>query len=156
MLQVLCKGCGTTFNVKPNRVLRGWGKFCSKACQYGSMFKGKMMTCAVCKSPVYRTPKDLRGSRMKLFFCNKSCLAIWKNKNMPKGEQHPNWKGGEYAYRDKMLKANISPICFNCKLTDLRVLIVHHLDRNRRNNELSNLRWLCRNCHYLEHDVKTI
>ncbi|MBI4281264.1 HNH endonuclease [Candidatus Uhrbacteria bacterium] len=32
-----------------------------------------------------------------------------------------------------------------------RVLLVHHIDENRKNNVLSNLVWLCRNCHFLVH-----
>jgi len=32
-----------------------------------------------------------------------------------------------------------------------KVIIVHHIDKNRKNNKLSNLAWLCRNCHFLVH-----
>jgi predicted HNH restriction endonuclease len=31
------------------------------------------------------------------------------------------------------------------------ILIVHHKDRNRANNELNNLAVLCPNCHAIEH-----
>jgi len=30
-------------------------------------------------------------------------------------------------------------------------LIVHHIDKNRNNNGIENLIWLCQNCHYLVH-----
>lgn len=41
--------------------------------------------------------------------------------------------------------------CNRCKIKDLRVLIVHHKDRNRNNNKLTNLEILCCNCHQIEH-----
>jgi 5-methylcytosine-specific restriction endonuclease McrA len=31
------------------------------------------------------------------------------------------------------------------------ILVLHHEDRNRENNQLSNLEVLCPNCHALEH-----
>lgn len=33
------------------------------------------------------------------------------------------------------------------------ILGVHHIDRNRRNNALTNLEVLCPNCHSLEHQA---
>ncbi|MFZ2303908.1 MAG: HNH endonuclease signature motif containing protein [Minisyncoccia bacterium] len=33
----------------------------------------------------------------------------------------------------------------------LEILQVHHKDRNRGNNDLSNLELICPNCHYEEH-----
>ncbi|MHA1267983.1 MAG: HNH endonuclease [Candidatus Helarchaeota archaeon] len=38
-----------------------------------------------------------------------------------------------------------------CGIVDDRVLAVHHIDSNRRNNSPGNLTWLRRNCHYLVH-----
>ena len=67
------------------------------------------------------------------------------------GERHPNWTGGESAYRDIMIRHNIPRFCKLCQTKDERILIVHHLDRNRRNNEIANLVWLCHNCHFLVH-----
>ncbi|MBL8031006.1 MAG: HNH endonuclease [Candidatus Doudnabacteria bacterium] len=54
-----------------------------------------------------------------------------------------------------MKRHKMEPVCVTCKITDTRVLIVHHLDHDRTNNTISNLRWLCRNCHYLIHEGKT-
>jgi predicted HNH restriction endonuclease len=31
------------------------------------------------------------------------------------------------------------------------VLAVHHVDQNRTNNKVTNLAWLCHNCHHLVH-----
>ena len=42
-------------------------------------------------------------------------------------------------------------MCGICKISDKRVLVVHHVDSNRKNNTFKNLMWLCRNCHCLVH-----
>ena len=70
---------------------------------------------------------------------------------MLSGEDHPNWKDGSNAYRSILLKEGGSILCGDCGFDDKKVLVVHHIDRNRKNNEKINLKWLCRNCHYLEH-----
>lgn len=70
------------------------------------------------------------------------------------GPNHPNWKGGRSTYRDNLIKSKISKICKLCKIKDCRILAVHHIDRNRKNNKMGNLTWLCHNCHFLVHHFK--
>ena len=41
--------------------------------------------------------------------------------------------------------------CERCSYIKLEILQVHHKDRNRSNNDLSNLELICPNCHYEEH-----
>jgi hypothetical protein len=48
-------------------------------------------------------------------------------------------------------RGGVPKICRLCKTEDCRVLAVHHSDRNRQNNTLGNLLWLCHNCHHLVH-----
>lgn len=151
-----CKICGADFYAKPRHLKCGWGKYCSKPCQYKAQFTGETVFCANCNKKVYRMKKDLCRSKSKNFFCNKSCLAIWKNKHIISGERHVNWKYGRNAYRNIMIRSHIPQICKRCGLNDKRVLIVHHIDLNRNNNIIQNLKWLCRNCHYLEHEGKTV
>ena len=50
--------------------------------------------------------------------------------------------------RNQKLKAN--PLCERCSQVRSAVL-VHHRDRNPRNNEWLNLESLCQECHELEH-----
>ncbi len=42
--------------------------------------------------------------------------------------------------------------CNRCGVVDKRVLLVHHRDRNRRNNKVENLEVMCYNCHAIEHE----
>ena len=152
---VQCVRCAEKFYAKPRHLKVGWGKYCSNACSYEAKKTGKWVSCNTCKKEVYRCKRELKASKSQHYFCNKSCFAVWKNSHILTGENHVNWKYGENAYRDIMLRAKIPPICYECKIHDIRVLVVHHLDQDRKHNYLENLRWLCRNCHYLTHNRKT-
>jgi hypothetical protein len=151
MPYVKCVRCDEMMYAKPRHLKIGWGKFCSQKCQYEAQKNGTNIPCVECKKNLYRTPSELGHSKSGNFFCNKSCLAIWKNKNIIVGEQHVRWKNGEGSYRNILLRAKIKPICRGCKTRNFKVLLVHHRDRNRKNNKLDNLIWLCHNCHFVEH-----
>ena len=150
-----CIKCNNNFYAKPRHIKIGWGKYCSQKCTFEGMKTGSIFSCKVCGGDVYRTKLQIKRSKSSNFFCNKKCLAVWKNEHILLGEKNGNWKGGENAYRQIMLRNKIRPICSGCGITNLKVLVVHHIDENRKNNMISNLRWLCRNCHYLEHKGKT-
>jgi hypothetical protein len=152
MAQGICKVCKREFYVKPSHVLRGWGKYCSKKCQSSSQFTGAWLACHRCGMKVYRTPRDVSRSKSRRFFCTKSCQTIWRNSVLYTGKNHANWRGGESTYRDVLHRAKVDKRCQLCKTEDERVLIVHHIDKNRKNNTLKNLIWLCANCHMLIHN----
>lgn len=145
-----CNLCSKQFFAKPSWIKRGWGKYCSTVCQHRAQKTGEIVKCFICKKETYKTQKALRGSKSKKYFCGKSCQTIWRNSIVYTGANHPNWKDGRYTYRDKMLRHKVQ-ICKRCVTNDTRVLAVHHIDRNKMNNNLDNLVWLCHNCHFLVH-----
>jgi len=151
MPQVACKICQKSFHAKRNWIRRGDGKYCSLACRYISQKKGKIVPCSICGKEVYKQRKALLHSKSKKYFCSKTCQAIWRNSLVYIGENHPNWKTGRHAYRSVMSRNNVVKICGLCNSSDARILAVHHIDRNRKNNTLKNLAWLCHNCHFLVH-----
>jgi len=151
MPQVKCIVCFSKMYAKPFHLKKGWGKYCSKKCQNQSQMIGEYVECSNCNKEIYRSPKELRVSKSRNFFCNKSCQATWKNKNILYGENHKNWKNGENAYRNIMKRSKKKAICTHCNTTDFRVLVVHHIDKNRQSNHIDNLQWLCHNCHHLVH-----
>lgn len=59
--------------------------------------------------------------------------------------------GSQAKYRVTAFK--IKPkICEDCGYDAVpEILQVHHMDRNRTNNDISNLKVLCPNCHQIEH-----
>jgi len=44
--------------------------------------------------------------------------------------------------------------CERCNYNKYEILQIHHKNRDRNNNELSNLELICPNCHYEEHFLK--
>ena len=131
-------------------VQKGQGKFCSPECQYIAARKGKVVNCAVCGKGVYRKPHLLKLSQSGKYFCSKSCQTIWRNSEYI-GSKHANWKDGRYAYRSVLTRHKVPQQCKLCGTIDARVLAVHHIDQNRKNNAVDNLAWLCHNCHHLVH-----
>lgn len=145
-----CKVCEASFRTKPFFVKNGGGKYCSKECHYKGLRKGKVITCFICNKESYKSPQSIRRSESKKYFCSKSCQTKWRNQEFV-GEKHANFTEGMYSYRSVLNRHKILQICRLCKDKDKRVLAVHHVDKNRKNNKLSNLAWLCHNCHFLVH-----
>ena len=143
----ICKVCRNVFYVKPSKLAKGWGKYCSKACQSRSQRNGKYVECEICKKQIWKTPSDFVHSKSRKFFCTKSCQTKWRD-GVYVGEKHPRWKNGINAYRSILRRHSTGILCKLCKSLDERVLAVHHLDKNRSNNRVENLTWLCHNCHF--------
>lgn len=154
MAIVNCLICQKEFYSKPSHVKRGWGKYCSTNCRSQSQYSGQMRECFICKKKVYKQKRELDRSKSGLFFCRKSCQTIWRNKVLYSGENHSNWKTGINAYRRILSADDRLKRCAFCLIDDERVLIVHHIDHNRDNNNIENLAWLCCNCHFLIHQYK--
>lgn len=150
MPTVVCAICPNTFYAKPFFLKKGQAKYCSEKCMRTASRTGSVVKCHACGVDVYKTKKALRISKSKTYFCTKSCQTKWRN-SIFVGPLHANWKDGSSSYRALMLKHDIPRVCRICKTGDLRVLAVHHIDRNRKNSALSNLAWLCHNCHFLLH-----
>lgn len=146
-----CKICGVDFRTKPYFVKNGGGIYCSTSCHYEGIKKGKVVECSICGAKSYKSLKALNGSKSGKYFCGKSCQTKWRNEQFV-GEKHANWIHGRSAYRSVLTRNNIAKVCGLCETTDERVLAVHHRDRDRKNNELNNLVWLCHNCHFLVHN----
>ncbi len=145
-----CKICGKEFFTKPYFVKNGGGKYCSKKCHYKGLKKGEYRPCDICGKETYKKQRQLTVSKSGKYFCGKSCQTKWRNEQFV-GDKHANWKNGLHAYRSVLARHRVPKICGLCKTKDARVLAVHHIDKNRKNNKLSNLAWLCHNCHFLVH-----
>jgi hypothetical protein len=150
---LVCKKCKKEFSTKPSLIAKGGGIYCSKYCHYEDKRQGVMTECATCKKGIYRKPRLIKKSKSGNHFCDKSCQTIWRNSEFV-GSKHPNWKNGNSTYRDILLRTGKTRTCGMCDNDDFRVLTVHHIDEDHGNNEVSNLAWLCFNCHHLVHHDK--
>ena len=150
---VKCRLCSKEFYGKPSHIKIGYAKFCSSVCQYQARRKGKILPCYICSKKTYKQLKQLKKSKSGKFFCSKSCQTVWRNQEFV-GIKHHNWKTGLASYRSVLPRNKIPKICTLCSTKDSRVLAVHHIDKNRTNNDVNNLAWLCHNCHFLVHHNK--
>ncbi len=153
MSKGFCKYCNIEFFIQPRSLKVGQGKYCSRQCHYLDIRMGKIINCFVCDKEVYKNPAQLEHSKSRKYFCSKSCQARWRNIQYS-GSKHKNWKDGKQAYKSVLSRHHISAICKLCGDEDRRILAIHHLDQDRTNNNVTNLTWLCHNCHYLVHHDK--
>ncbi|OHB10644.1 MAG: hypothetical protein A3H60_01040 [Candidatus Zambryskibacteria bacterium RIFCSPLOWO2_02_FULL_44_12b] len=145
-----CDYCGKEFYRKPSHILSAEKHYCSSICQHAGRKKGQIIKCEYCGNKAYKSLKDLNRSKYNKFFCTIVCRNKWYGKESRR-EKHPNWKGGKFSYKEALRRSDMEQKCFLCRNADPRILAVHHIDQNRKNNDITNLMWLCHNCHFLVH-----
>lgn len=151
-----CLNCNKDINPKKSELKRGNGKFCSISCsvqyQHRTKLKPKSnVICSYCKKPFYKSPSRMKRSKSGLFFCCREHKNIAQRINGIK-EIHPShFNNGSSVYRDIAFR-EYPHKCNRCDYDENTLaLIVHHKDRDRSNNSLSNLEIICANCHLIEH-----
>ena len=147
-----CSNCSKKFYRKPSQLKLCKAAYCSPKCQHDGRKTGSEISCHLCGRKAYKSSRHLK--KFKRSFCSMKCSLMWRNARQI-GKNHPNWKTGEYSYKGVLIRDKIAPRCALCEITDKTVLAVHHIDRNRKNNQLSNLAWLCHNCHFLVHHYES-
>lgn len=114
--------------------------FCSMAC-YGK-FSRREQPCLVCGTPIQAR------------FNKKTCSRACANKHRT-GIKYKLNRPRDKVVDQRSLKLRLlefrGKVCEGCGYNKVEILQVHHMDRNRKNNHLSNLRLTCPNCHYEEH-----
>ncbi len=145
-----CEKCNKPFTAKPFHIRKGHGRFCSRRCNFDAMKTGELRACDTCGKATYKTPKQIRVSKNKKYFCSKTCQTIWRN-GIFIGPRHASWKHGKNAYQSVLRRIGRKEICQLCQTSDARVLATHHIDKDKTNNKPENLAWLCHNCHFLVH-----
>lgn len=123
--------------------------YCSKECFYKSNITLTKLNCTNCGKVIYKTPYKIKQSKSGNVFCCKSCSASFNNSFREKESINTYRRIAFENYKDKC------DICGWDK--DERILEVHHIDENRKNNKLENLIILCPICHrYLTLHLKTL
>jgi 5-methylcytosine-specific restriction endonuclease McrA len=150
METVACDFCGKKFTRKKSQLRLVAKHYCSVQCRYEARKSGRIIVCMTCGKKAYKQPAELADPKGGKSFCCRQCANIWLG-SQRLGIRHSNWKGGQFVYRNIMKRSSIDRSCNLCSEKDFRVLVVHHIDENRKNNRLDNLAWLCRNCHFSVH-----
>ena len=137
-----CEICGKPIYRRPVQMASGH-VFCSKAC-YGKSTR-KEIPCAVCGKPI------LAGANKKT--CSRACA----NKHRT-GIKYNYRRPDDKVKDQRMLKIRLlekrGAKCERCNYSKKEILQVHHKNRNRMHNHLSNLELLCPNCHAEEHYLR--
>lgn len=149
-----CRYCKNPFDAPIKELNRGNARFCSISCARKNRPAKKQepnFTCAQCGQEFYRPTSSQKNSRSGLFFCSRSCKDRAQRLDGIKDVQPSHYKDGSRSYRVRAIRS-FGAICNRCGYAKIEsVLEVHHKDRNRSNNELSNLEVLCPTCHTEEH-----
>ena len=150
-----CKNCAKEFEIKPREISRGFGKFCSRSCSSTYNRRnvektGVIVNCSYCNVSFYKTKFKISQSKSGLFFCSREHKDLAQKMGGIK-EIQPNHYGSSLKDYRKIAFASQARICSRCGFSNPAAIIVHHKERNRDNNDESNLEILCCNCHAIEH-----
>jgi len=145
-----CLYCGKTFHRSPSGLRQGHNTYCSRECYNKARRagiantrgpgekRGKYVKCAYCGKTVYRSPSALQENENH--FCSRECMARYRTRE------------GKAAHMRRLVRERGR--CEICRLDNTAILIVHHKDGDRENNDESNLTVLCPNCHARVHRGK--
>ena len=152
-IRVRCANCNKwhwkyKYNVKQSSKV-GYKLYCSKSCSNKGLVTGALLKCACCGKDVwkYKTQQDSKSGD---YFCSHSCAAKINNTRCRLEKNHPGYTNGRSSYRSRAIK-KYGPICKICGYSNARVVVVHHIDKNRNNNKLKNLVVLCPTHHWEVH-----
>ena len=160
----LCKNCETPFDALIKEVNRGNGSFCSQSCANSYIGRNRLwavgawLTCAYCGEVFLRAKSKLKQSKSGLFFCCREHKDQAQRIGGIEAIQpdHYGSGGGAHNYRNRTL-STYPHECTRCGYSDYpAILIAHHKDHDRSNNNISNLELLCPICHELEHKLGII
>lgn len=143
-----CNKCGIIFPLGGNNFNKGKGYFCSRKCRMTHPEERKKNSRRV-KLQFQRGRIHPKGMLGKIAWNKGKESLRWKR------EKNPNWNNGssyeEYGFDwIKKLKEKIRKRdgyeCIECN-EQKKILVVHHIDYNKKNNKEENLITLCRRCH---------
>lgn len=101
--------------------------------------------CENCSQTFYVMPSASEKRR----FCTRKCFL----ENLRKMGSPKKGRKSSINFKREDLIKEIGK-CNQCGYDDKRILVVHHVDGNHRNNKRENLTLLCPNCHTLNHYEK--
>lgn len=138
-----CQVCGKAIYRRPGELKENKGRaFCSSAC-FGKISR-KEVPCVVCGKAI------LAGQNKKT--CSRACANAHRA-----GMKYEHNRPHDKVKRYQLLKGRLLELrgikCERCNYSKAEILQIHHKNRNRDDNRLSNLELICPNCHYEEHHL---
>lgn len=128
-------------------------KYCCRSCARLGSRTRVVVVCDWCSKPFETTPGKLRRSKKGLHFCTRSCKDTAQRIGGLNGLHPPHYGTGTGEgtnYREQAFRI-YGARCNSCGYSeDPRMLDVHHIDSNRKNNSIRNWQVLCVWCHALK------
>jgi len=152
--EAICEYCDNVVLVTDNR--RNGIHFCNRDCYDSYRTENKYLTieCDFCGKEIVKQVS--RVKQRPHSYCSSECQHKHFGK-LYQGEDAPGWKGGvsfEHYPKEwnnqlkQLIRERDNNTCQLCGASDIeRVLHVHHIDYNKKNNELNNFITLCNVCH---------
>lgn len=141
-VKLRCEECGYEWECPAASVLYGTNHNCPN-CNRINRKNGQIVKCAYCGKEIYRSLHQLQENKSGYFYCSKLCGN--RHKNMLR-EQRGEWKNCE-DYRAMAFKYYPHKCAICGWDEDGQILEAHHIDENRKNNDINNLMLLCPICH---------
>lgn len=149
-----CLHCGLIYNKNSHFSRSQWQlqKYCSKKCFCEHRSTRIERRCLFCNKKILVKKYLLNIGSGK--FCDAKCYSKWQSKHR-RLEKSFSWKGGvDDTYRQNaraiIKRLHTRLICSVCGRN--KSIVVHHIDRNVKNNDISNLKVLCQSCHVNLHN----
>ena len=153
----VCLQCSKNFYAKPSNKKIGGGIYCSTNCANEAKKTGQFYNCATCDKKIWKRQSEIKKSKTGNLFCSHHCATIKNNSLFRSDLLHPNYLNGDRSYRIRAIK-KYGLSCSNkenCPLKNIEIpdylYEVDHIDQNRKNNHIDNLRVLCVWCHRKRH-----
>ncbi len=138
----ICTVCGNGYTTPKTMEHRSF--YCSKQCKSirDSKNGSVIQVCVVCGAETKKCPSDVVARPT----CSNKCRGISQRKAAPPdGTRYRRWYKIHWPMEH----------CERCDYSTYpEILVIHHKDRDRSNNNKENLEVLCPNCHAVEHYKK--
>lgn len=141
MVDRTCNQCGVAFRrqICPSHP-PGYGSFCSHECRCAAIDRKVLVTCGYCGRRFRRQPAEVGKTAN---FCDRDCYWSWRKAGTdPKGYVRSNGSRvrDHRVVAEQMLGRPLR-----------KGEVVHHIDRNPKNNDPSNLMVLTSSEHFKLH-----
>lgn len=143
--------CGKEFYIQPSRV--GRKKYCCKACFYKYRSRPSGLTYNIVNENegwFDKGQKPWNAGTRGVVKANSGSIKKEERRSPETEFKYVNGNG----YRHLLKKGILSQKCVICGKTNLKRLQVHHIDGNRKNNDIKNLVVVCRPDHLWLHGRK--
>jgi predicted restriction endonuclease len=152
-VKVRCTNCGYQF-LKAKRFLKEDGNnYCNHNCSAVHRRKRVKVNCDLC-GKVFERQISKSQSKSGFLFCSRKCKDSAQELGGKFKKMLPPHYSNEisiHTYRSKALNY----YGFKCEICGydehLEILQVHHIDENRKNNDIENLIVMCPNHHWAVH-----